>query len=186
VPASIKIGFVSPLIRATLATLQAKLPDQITAFNAEAENTVDLVQPVAYAYGAQDPLGVDGFPVIEVAATQGSGGGASVGLGEQGSEFDHFPIVNVVIWHEGDRGELQPTYEMSLGLARCAVECLLPAGGFGPDASPIVDENGRLALFWRTDAIPTDPTDDAREFLKWRVPVFLQFTVQHIDHFGPA
>jgi hypothetical protein len=186
VAADVKIGFVMPLLRAAKATLDAGLADQLAAFNAESENTVDLDDPVKIIIGADDPLGVDGFPVVELAATQGAGGGASVGLGEAGSEFDSFPVLTVVVWNEGDQGELPPTYERSLGMARCVLECLLPAGALGGDASPVVDENGRLAMFWRTDAIPADPTDDGREFRKWRVPCLVQLTCQQIDHFTAA
>lgn len=195
--AEVKLEWVAPIIRTALATLEDKLPDQIAAYNAESENLIDLVVPAAsftgyvsgggYVFGADDPLGVNGFPVIEAAITSGSGGPASVGLGGEGSEFDHLPTLNVVVWHEGDRGELPTTYEMSLGLARCVMECLLPNGALGGNVSPTIDaQSGRLAFNWRSEAIPADPTDDNREFRKWRVPVFIQLGLEHIDQFQAA
>lgn len=169
----VKIPFAAPIARAALATLQANLPAHIAAFNAESENTIDLVEPVAYVFGADDPLGGAGFPVVEAAAMEGRTGQWSVDR----TEFDHDAVVNVVVWHEGDRGELSPTYEMSLGLARCVVECLAPTGAFG-DGVEISQDGG---VYWRADVLPADPTDDARSFLKWRVPVFVGFKLETVE-----
>jgi hypothetical protein len=38
-------------------------------------------------------------------------------VGEIGSDFDHLPVLNVLVWHEDDCGEITTTHEMSLGLA---------------------------------------------------------------------
>lgn len=177
-----KIGFVAPVIKAAIATLQANLPGQIAIFNAEAGN-VTLAVPVAYKFGADDPLGVGGFPVVEVLAMQGKAGNSSEGLGQAGSDFDHYPTLNVVVWHEGDRGELPTTYEMSLGMARCVIECLLPQGALGGNAQ-VAEDSGQPVFSWRTDALPANITSDGRQFKKWRVPVFLQFGVAMIDSFS--
>lgn len=178
-----KITFASPVVKAALATLQAGLPAQIAVFNAESQNTVDLTTPVAYVYGADDPLGVAGFPVVEVAAATGTGHGSSVSLGTVGSDFDHQIQLTVVCWHEGDRGELPTTYEMSLGMARCIIELLLVDGALGATAKVAEDATGPL-FTWRTDALPADLTSDAREFTKWRVPVFIQFAVMAVETFA--
>lgn len=176
-----KIQFVGPIIRAALAALKADLPTQIAIFNAEAENGVDLVVPVVYAFGADDPLGVSGFPVVEVAAAQGRTGNFAV----ERTEFDHDPAITICVWHEGDRGEFSTTYEMSLGLARCVIETLLADDAFGPDAE-IPDRADGGGIYWRSDALPADPTDDGREFRKWRVPVLIQFDLQAVERFVTA
>lgn len=167
------ILFAAPLIRAALATLQASLPAQITAFNLEAANTVTLVAPAEYVFGAADPLILAAGPIIEVASVQGRTGASGIDR----AEFDHDPRVTVCIWHEGDRGELSATYEMSLGLARCVIETLVADGAFGSEVE--VAQDGGIE--WRTDAIPADPTDDAREFKKWRCPVLLVFRLETVE-----
>lgn len=176
-----KIQFVAPIIRAALATLEETVPGQIAVFNAEPENTVDLVVPVVYAFGADDPLGVSGFPVIEVAAAQGRSGNWAV----EKAEFDHDVALTVCVWHEGDRGEFSTTYEMSLGLARCVTEALCIDDAFGPDAELPNREDGG-GIYWRSDALPADPTDDGREFRKWRVPVLIQFDLEAVERFVTA
>lgn len=170
------ITFAAPLIRAAITTLQASLPAQITAYNAEPANTVDLVAPAEYVFGAADPLILGSGPVIEIASVQGRTGQFSIDR----AEFDHDPRVTVCIWHEGDRGELSSTYEMSLGLTRCVIETLLVTGAFGSEVE-VSDEGG---VEWRTDAIPADPTDDERQFKKWRVPVLIVFRLETIERFS--
>lgn len=169
------IDFVAPIIRAALTTLQAQLPAAIAAFNAEDANQVDLTEPVAFEFGAADPLVV--FPTIEVSATTGITGPWAIDR----SEVDHAPSVNVVVWHEGERGELGPTYELSLGLTRCVIEVLRVVGAFG-DGVEISNELG--AVTWRTDVIPADPVDpEGRDFLKWRVPVLITFRLETVERF---
>lgn len=182
------IQFAAPIIRAALATLRANLPGQVALFNAEPANTVDLAAPadnggalgdlgVAYVFGAADPLTAYGFPLIEVAVMEGRSGNASIDF----MEFDHNPRVNVVCWHEGDRGELATTYEMSLGLARCVIECLIDDDAFGPGLVIRGDDQEGGGIFWRADALPADIASDEREFKKWQVPVFLQFEVEAVE-----
>lgn len=171
------ITFAAPLIRAALQSLEANLPGQIAQFNAQPANMVELEVPRAYVFAADDPLGTTGpgFPVVEVAAMEGRTGRWAVDR----TEVDHDAVVNVTVWHEGDRGELSPAYEMSLGLARCVIEVLRVPGAFGPQVE-VANENG---LFWRADALPADFTSDQREFRKWQIPVFLQFRLEAVERF---
>lgn len=170
---TLSISFAAPLIRTAIQTLQDGLPAQIAAFNAEGDNTVSLVEPAEYVFGAADPLVIGTGPVVEVAAVQGSTGRFDLDRGE----FDHDPRVTVCIWHEGEAGDLSRTYEASLGLARCVLETLVVAGAFG-DEVEVANEGG---VEWRTDAIGVDPTDDAREFRRWRVPVLLVFRLESVE-----
>lgn len=174
---AVPITFASPIIRAALTTLEANLPGQIAQFNAQPENQVDLEEPRAYVYSADDPLGTTGpgFPVVEVAAMEGRSGRWAVDR----VAADHDVVVNVNVWHEGDRGQLPPTYEMSLGLARCVIEVMRVTGAFGPGIE-IANENG---IYWRADALPADFTSDQREFRKWQVPVFIQFRLEADEQF---
>jgi hypothetical protein len=167
--------FAAPLIRTTITRLQADLDDAIAAFNAQPENTVDLVMPVQFAFGAADPLILVAGPVVEVSVPSGTSGDYDIG----NSEFDHDLRLNVCVWHEGDRGELPTTYEMSLGLARCIVEVLTQDAAMGAE----VDIAGQNGWRWRADVIPEDPSDDGREFRKWRVPVLVEFTLETVERF---
>ena len=167
------IAFVAPIIRSAIAALQANLPSQIALFNAAPENEVELAEPVGYHFGAADPLVA--FPAIEVAATDGTTSQWAIDR----SEGDHFPSVSVVIWFEGDRGELSPTYEASLGLAKCVIEVLSRPRAFGQAEIP----NDSGALTWRTDVLPGDLTEDGREFSKWRCAVLLVFRLETVEQF---
>lgn len=169
------IADVTPIIRAAIASLKANLPGQIALFNAEDENEVTLAEPTEFAFGAMDPLILNG-PVIEVAAIDGTTAKAGIGY----EEWDHRPGITVVAWHEGERGELSPTYEMSLGLKRCIVEVLTRPGAFG--AAQLLDEDGSVT--WRTEVLPADLTEDGREFTKWRVPVLLTFRVEANERYA--
>lgn len=171
------IEFVAPLLRQTIATLRAKLPDQIGIYNAEPANEVDLVEPTDFVFGAMDTVLLTAGPVIEVAAVSGQTAKAAIDY----TEFDHYPAVTVVVWHEGERGELPPTYEMSLGLARCAIEVLTRPGAFG-DAVELRDDPG--AVTWRTDVLPADPAADGREFNKWQCAVLITFQVETVERFS--
>ena len=169
------ITFVAPLIRQALATLAAELPDAIATFNAEDDQPLQLVAPAAYVFGAADPLIV--FPTIEVAAGDGSMAGFSIGRGE----VDHDAQLSVVVWHEGERGELSPTYEASLALARCVIEVLTRPEAFGAGVE-VSNEPG--AVTWRTGALPADLAEDGRQFTKWQVPVLISLRLETVEQFG--
>ncbi len=166
----------APVIRAAIASLKAGLPNQIALFNAEDVNEVTLSEPAAYVVGAMDPLILNG-PVIEIAVTDGSTANAAIGY----TDFDHRPTLTVVVWHEGERGELSPTYEMSLGLKRCVVEVLTRPGAFGESAQ-LPSEDGTIT--WRAASLPADPIEEGREFRKWRVPVLITFRLEAVEVFG--
>lgn len=178
-----KITFVAPIIRAAIASLQADLPAAIAAFNAE--GNVQVAVPDAavddqhrygpgYAFGAADPLILTDGPVVEVSSPSGMSDGFGIGR----AEWDHNPRLNVCVWHEGDRGQLDTTYEMSLGLARCVIEVLSAPESLGGEVEV---PNGTGALAWRADVIPEDPTVEGRDFRKWRCPVLLQFALETVE-----
>jgi hypothetical protein len=122
-----------------------------------------------------DPLILAG-PVVEVAAMRGTTGEWAI----ERTEVDHSPQVSVVAWHEGERGELGPTYEMSLGLARCLLEVLSQTGAFG-DSVEIGNDEG--AVEWRTEVLPDDLTEDGRDFKKWRCAVLIAFRLATVERF---
>jgi hypothetical protein len=165
----------APVIRAAIAALKASLPAQIALFNAQPANEITLAEPVAYEFGAADPLIV--FPTIEVAMGEGSSAHAALGY----VDFDHRPTLTVVAWHEGERGELGATYEMSLGLKRCVLEVLTRDGAFGPDAR-LPSEDGTIT--WRTGALPAELDDTGREFKRWQVPVLIAFRLETVERFS--
>lgn len=167
------LAFVTPVIRKAIAALEENLPERIALFNANPENEVTLIEPVAYEFGAADPLIV--FPTIEVASTQGQTGEWSLDR----SEFDHDPVLTVVVWHEGERGELGPTYEMSLGMTQCVIEVLARKDAM----SGVELGNDPGAITWRTEVIPADPAEDGREFRKWQVPVLITFRLELVEQF---
>jgi hypothetical protein len=172
----VSITFVPPIIRAAIATLKEKLPNAIADFNAEAENTVKLAEPSDYVFGAMDPLLLTSGPVIEVASLTGR----TVDWAIDRSEVDHNSELSLVVWHEGARGELSPTYEMSLGLARCVIESLRQTDAFG-DGVEIA--NGEGSISWRADVLPEGLTEDGREFQKWRCPVLITFRLETVERF---
>lgn len=173
---SINIGAVE--IRAALASLEAGMPDQVAAFNAEAANTVDLEAPQTYKFGIIDAHAAHAFPQVEVAVVEGSFGE----WGVERTEADHDPRLNVVIWLQGTTGETSVEYEKALGLIRCAIEVLADKDAFGPDAE-IANENG---IYWRlSELIPLEMDDVNREVRKWLVPGFIQFRLESVVRFVP-
>jgi hypothetical protein len=173
------IDFVAPLIRAATATLQRDMPGQVAAFNAEQANTVQIEAPATYHFGAQVLLSAYAFPQCEIAAVAGDTGNFAVGR----SEVDHDPRVNVALWVQGDKGDAPELYEQTLGLARCAIECLTPAGAFGPEVE-IADGQG---IAYRIDGIPFDLTANTpaqgRDFSTWLGSALLQFHLLTVEHF---
>lgn len=181
------LTFVSPIVNDTIATLQANLPAQITAFNATPGAPVQLPTTIVYVPWAQDPLGTEGFPVIEAACDQGTSG--AFDIDNDHPEWAHAAILKVTVWHEGDRGEVASTCEISVGLAKCVLECLLPYGAMGAGvqiADPRDPDGGGRGIFWQLRGLPADLAADGRDFKKWRVPVTLQFHLITIERLAPA
>lgn len=172
-----EIVFVAPIIRATIASLQAGLAARVAAFNAETANQVDIVTPdsASYFFGGNDVLSAGAFPAVEVAASQGTLGSWTIGQGE----VDHDPVVNVVVWQEALTGQIPPVYEAALGYVRCCLEVLRVPNAFGNGVS-ITQEQG---VFWRVDLLPYEMTDSEREFRKWRVPALITFRLEAVEKF---
>lgn len=171
-----EITFAAPVIRAAITSLQNGLPARIAAFNAQAENQVDLVAPAVYHFGGTDTLTAYAFPQVEVAVPSGRTGAWSIGRGQ----VDHDPVLNVVCWHEVPSGDFATGYELALGMTRCIIETLTRPGAFGADA----ELGNEGSVFWRTDSIPEDFTDDGREFRRWRVPALIVFRLETVERFG--
>lgn len=168
-----------PLIRAAIAQLQAYMPGQVAAFNAEPANTVELPVPETYHFGGQDLLNAYAFPQIEVAIVTGDTGEFSI----ERTEVDHDPRANVAIWHQGDVGDVPQLYEAMLGLKRCVIECLVPRNAFGPGVE-IAQQRG---ISWRIDTLPWDPTASSpatgRDFQKWMGSALVQFRLEDVEKF---
>lgn len=172
-----KITGVAPIIRAALATLASEMPAHVAAFNAEAANTVDLVEPVAYVFGATDVM--EAYPVIEASILRGSFGPFSVGTAGVG-EADSTPTLQIVVWLQGTTGEVPDLYEAGLGYMRCAVEILTVDGAVGDDAE--VSGTRDDAITYSVEGpIPVDPTNVDREFRKWKVPIVIDFVIEAVD-----
>lgn len=172
------IGFVAPVIRAAIATLQADLAARIAAFNLAAANQVDLASPAvdAYHFGGTDVLTATTFPQIEVGSPQGQFGAWSIDR----IEVDHDPVVNVSVWQEGvGAGNVPLAYEASLGYTQCVIETLAPKNAFGPDVE-IAQAGG---VYWRIDVLPDDPTSEPRDFRVWRVPALIVFRLELVERF---
>lgn len=169
------IQFAAPLIRSAISSLQAGMAAQVALFNAEAANTVDLVVPQTYHFGATDTLSAFAFPQVEVAVIEGQLAGWSL----QQHDADHLPRVTVAIWTECLTGLIPTAYEESLGLGRCAIELLCRDGAFGTSAVLARGE----AVTWRTDCLPADLTSPDRTIEKWRVPFFATFPLETIEIF---
>jgi len=174
------IKFVAPLVRAALATLAADMPAQVTAYNAQAENLLDIVAPASYWFGANDLLSSAAFPQIEVAAVNGDLGNFTVGR----ATADHDLRVNVALWLQGATGDVPALYEQTVGLIRCVIECLVPVGAFGPGVQLAND----LGVSWRCDVIPADLTAakpvDGRPIENWLGSGLLQFRVEPLETFA--
>lgn len=175
-----QIKFVAPIIRAGIAQMQAHMADQVAAFNAEPANQVALVAPATYHFGGNDLLTAFAFPQVEVAAVTGDTGQWAIGH----AEVDHNPRVNIALWLEGDQGEIPALYEQTTGLVRCIIECLSPAGAFGPGVQ-LAEEQ---AITWRVDVIPNDPTanspEQGRDFQKWLGSGLIQFRLEDVEQFA--
>lgn len=168
-----RITFAAPVIRAALATLEARFPTHVAAFNAEAANDVELVAPVAYAFGALDPM--TDYPVVEASLLGGQLGPFDVHT----VEADSSPTLNLVIWLMGTTGEVPTLYEQALGYARCAIEILVEADAFGPDYG-IANEQG--AIDWRIlGVLPAEPADKDRTIERWRIPVSVQVKLDGVE-----
>lgn len=176
-PASIK--FAAPLVRAATATLQAGMPAQVAAFNAEVANLVDIAVPATYHFGGQALLAAYAFPQCEVAAVSGKLGNFT----HRQATADHDLMVNVALWVQGDEGDIPTLYEKTLGLVRCAIECLTPDGAFGPGVVLAKD----LGISWRCDVVPYDPTASSpaqgRSFQSWLGSGLIQFRVEPVELF---
>lgn len=163
-----------PLVDQVVAALEAQLPAQLDAFNAEAGHNVTLAHPTAYIAGAQVPLGSTGFPVIEVAAKQGTTGAFTIDR----LAFDHDVSLQVIAWHEGEAADLALTYEASLGYLSCCAAVLLPTGQIAVGVE-VANDNG---FFWRIDALPTD-TGETERSQRMRVPLFMQLRLEVVEQF---
>jgi hypothetical protein len=170
------IDFAGPVIRAAIASLQAGMPGQVAAFNAEPANLAALEAPTVYHFGGQDVLDAFPFPQVEVFTPSGRTGNWAV----QRVEVDHDLRLNVVVWTEGDTGEIPDLAEKALGYARCVIECLAPPDACGPRVE-LAQEN---AVVWQIDVIPGDPTADGREFRRWRAPAFIQLGLETVERFA--
>ena len=174
------ITFVAPLVRAALATLAQGMPDQIAAFNAQAENLVDLTTPQTYVFGALPLLASAAHPIVECAGVSGDIGNFTVGR----ATGDHDLRINVAIWAQGQTGDVPALYEETLGLMRCVVEVLVHEGGFGPGVKLAND----LGISWRCDVIPADLTaasqEAGRSIEAWRGSGLLQFRCEPLESFA--
>lgn len=174
-----KISFVAPIIRSATAQLETYMPGQVTLFNAEPANQVEIVEPQTYHFGGQDMLSAFAFPQCEIAAVTGDTGEWAIAR----SEADHDPRVNVALWIEGAEGDIPTLYEQTLGLVRCVIECLNPVGAFGPG----VEIAQRQGISWRIDVVPHDPTartpSEGRTFQKWLGSGIVQFRLETVEHF---
>jgi len=168
--------WVAAEIRAALETLEAGMPAQVAAYNADPANEAVLDAPESYHFGVAHPLAAHAFPQVEVAAVEGRFGQWAV----ERTEADHDPTLNVVIWLQSGSGEAAEVYEQLLGMAKCAIELLRVDGAFGPEVE-ISNENG---IYWRvSEAIPLEMDDEQREVKVWTVPVFLQFRLEKVERF---
>jgi hypothetical protein len=173
------LTFVAPLVRAALATLEAGLPDQVAAFNAQPENDVVLTAPQTYVFGALPLLSSVAHPIVECAGVSGDLGNFTI----RRETADHDLRINVAVWAQGQTGDVPALYEETLGLIRCIVEVLTPVGGFGPGVELAND----LGVSWRCDVIPADLTaasqEAGRTIEAWRGSGLLQFRVEPLETF---
>lgn len=169
------IRFAAPIIRSAIKTLRADLPAQLAAFNNESVNEVELETPVVYRFGTNEPLFADGFPAVDVFVSDGKVHGHSA----ERLEADHDFNCGIVVWIEGDDGEVPPMLEKALGYSRCVIETMNPEGAFGGTVEVAVEPG----ISWRIDTIPADPA--AREVQRWRTYAFVQFPLETVERFVP-
>lgn len=173
------IKFAAPIIRAGITTLEAQMPGQVAAFNAEPANTVELDEPQTYHFGGQDLLVSYAYPQIEVGATSGDTGNWAINR----SEVDHDVTMNVAVWIQGEIGDVPDLYERVLGTCRCVIECLSPNNAFGPG----IEIRQQKGISWRCDVIPWDPTHNSpaqgRDFQKWMGSGLIVFRLEDVEHF---
>jgi hypothetical protein len=173
------VKHVWPTLDAAIATLSdpaAGLPARVAAFNGEPGHGVQLVAPDADRYfrGGNDVLSDGSFPAVEVHIASGSIGPFAVGR----VEADVDDRVIVVIWAEGEKGEIPDLYEQIVGLGRCALELLIPAHAFGPGVE-IANETG--AVTYDYSIVPGDPVnEESRDFDRWRTAAMLSFKVEDV------
>jgi hypothetical protein len=177
----VDLKHVWPTITAAIASLKnptTGLPAKITEFNAEGGHGVTLTAPVDVAYypGGNDLIGVDGFPAVEVYISTGEIGRSDAGengfaVNRVEANVDDDPVV--VLWMEGEKGEIPELYEQIVGLGMCALSVLLPTGAFGPGVEVT---SARYAY----SIVPDDPTAENREFQKWRTACVLTFHTQDV------
>jgi hypothetical protein len=168
-----------PTIEATIASLKSAttgLPARVTAFNAEGSHGVTLTAPEDDRYfpGGHDLLSDGSFPAVEVHIATGGIGPFAVG----NTDADVDDRVVVVVWAEGDKGEIPVLYETIVGLGRCALEVLLVEHAFG---ASVDISNQERAVTYDYSIVPGDPSDEAaRTFEKWRTACVLTFQVEDV------
>lgn len=165
---------VTQAILAATASLQAGMPAQVAAFNADPLNPTDIDVPQTYHFGGEFELANFAWPQVEVAV--GDGRLQNFPTGNVGA--DHFPSCGVAIWLEGETGEIKTLYQQVLGLRHCALQILTKTGAFGAG----VQIDRVRGVFWRADVVPADPQN--RDFERWRTPLFLQFALETVETFG--
>lgn len=170
---------IAPIIRAALASFEAEFPSHVAVFNAEPANAgAQLEDPKEYAFGAADPLGALGYPVVEVSSLEGSLGPFSTGTGGVG-DADSDPRLNVVVWLEGSTGEVRDLYEKGLGYIRCVIEIGCEEGALGDNAE--VSGSQERAIEWSIDPIPGGPANVDRELRRWKLPCAVSFAIEAIE-----
>lgn len=182
-----KIDFGAPIIRAALASLEADFAAHVAAFNAETENLVDLVVPIAsvagygsgggYVFGAEPEL--VNFPLVEAAIIAGTMGPFSTGSAGVG-DSDHTPRLQITLWQMGETGEVPALYEASLGYARCVIEILSEDGKLGPTAE-VAGGRADAISYQALEPIVANPEQENRQFRKWRVPIVVSFVVEAVE-----
>ncbi len=168
------------VVDATIATLRSALPAAIAAFNTS-DNGVTLEEPRTYAFGADEPLGSNGFPVVEVALIAGQLTGFPLG----NQQADHAARLNICVWTEGATGDLEQAMRASYGLGWCVLRVLVPTfHAFGPNAQLPGGQDAAGGISWVTDAVPDPPHAEPRDVKKWRVPLWLSIDLSLLESFS--
>lgn len=168
---------VIAMIDTAIATLQGQLPAAVTAHNADTATTVDIAAPATYHFGATDLLDAFPFPQIEVAAGTGRTGNWDVNR----DEVDHDTTLQVILWLQGDTGEVPRLYRQSLSYRRPIINILRVTGALGAGVE-ISNEPG--GIFWRADVIGAELTLEERSLRVWRAPLLIQFQLEDVDRFA--